>query len=134
MDSIFDTGNLLVNLNIDIKVSLHRVRMIITSLVLPLYFYTLHSLPTYSRSSLPCEGKNIILHVLATKTGPWWFLEKIQKLFEDCVRNGTIPDLTHQKCYRYGTQGMCEEGALLFLDPSDHCNTRAWFQILIYIN
>ena len=61
------------------------------------------------------------------------FLEKIGKLFEDCVRNGTIPDVTHQQCHRYGTQGMCEEGALLFLDPSDQCNTLGRFQISIYI-
>ena len=41
--------------------------------------------------------------------------------------------MTHQKCYRYGNQGMCDDGALLFLDPSDYCNTLGWFQILIYI-
>ena len=50
------------------------------------------------------------------------------------MRNGTIPDMTHQKCFRYGTQGMCEDGALLFLDPNDYCNTLGWFQILDYMN
>ena len=101
--------------------------MLVLSLML-----TLHSLSAYRQPCQACAGKTGISDQTSL-TEPE-FLEKNRKLFEDCVRNGTIPDTKHQKCYRYGTQGMCQDGELLFLDPSKHLNTLGRFQILISIN